>query len=63
MTNTKLSTHPFAQITTTDIEQVGGGSPTPYITWGIGEDGNGPIYTTMATGEEGGYDMPSLDWY
>lgn len=25
-----------------------------------GEDGTGPIFTTLATGEEGGHDLPEL---
>lgn len=57
--NTKLATHPFAQIESSYIEQVsGGGVPFKFITFGINEDGDGPIYTTMATGEEGGHDLP-----
>ena len=72
MTNTKLSTHPFAQIATADIEQVSGGVPVRRpdlkpvtmaipedgISYVFQEDGDGPIYTTMALGEEGGQDLP-----
>jgi len=72
MTNTKLSTHPFAQIATADIEQVSGGIPVPRpdlklvtmaipedgVSYVFQEDGNGPIVTTLAIGEEGGHDLP-----
>lgn len=72
MTNTKLSTHPFAQIATADIAQVSGGNlirvpdfkvvtmrhPEDGISYVFDEDGDGPIVTTMAIGEEGGHDLP-----
>ncbi len=63
MTNTKLAAHPFAQLTTTVAEQVSGGiypTSSKFITFGIGEDGTGPIYTTLAIGEEGGHDFTDL---
>jgi hypothetical protein len=70
MNNTKLATHPFAQISSADIEQVNGGNRIPnfkavtmaYPEDGISniftEDGNGPIYTTLAIYEDGGSDLP-----
>jgi hypothetical protein len=80
--NTKLPAHPFAQIATTDIEQVSGGVPVgdfKLVTMRHPEDGistltdeggviskpslesgDGPIFTTMAVGEEGGHDFPIL---
>lgn len=60
MTNTKLAAHPFAQLATAVTEQVSGGfypTNSKFITFGIGEDGTGPIYTTLAVGEEGGHDF------
>jgi hypothetical protein len=74
MMNTKLPVHPFAQITTTDIEQVNGGLSSgdfKFVTMkqpedGVGsvsklsdETGTGPIFTTLAVGEEGG-GLPEL---
>ena len=72
MTNTKLSTHPFAQIATADIAQVSGGVPVRRpdfkvvtmaipedgVSYVFQEDGDGPIHTTLALGEEGGQDLP-----
>jgi hypothetical protein len=60
--NTKLPAHPFAQIATTDIEQVSGGVPAgnfKFVTFGYDEDGEGPIFTTLALGEEGGHELPA----
>jgi hypothetical protein len=49
--------HPFRIITETEIKEVTGGIVAGdggcVPSYKIGEDG-GPIYTTMATGEEGG---------
>ena len=66
MMNTKLPVHPFAQITTTDIEQVNGGLTMKQPEDGVGsvsklsdETGTGPIFTTLAVGEEGG-GLPEL---
>jgi hypothetical protein len=69
MTNTKLSTHPFAQIATADIAQVSGGVPVrrpdlKLVTMAIPEDGVSYVFdedghvTTQAIGEEGGHDLP-----
>jgi hypothetical protein len=69
MTNTKLSTHPFAQIATADIAQVSGGVPVhrpdlKLVTMAIPEDGVSYVFdedghvTTLAIGEEGGHDLP-----
>ncbi len=74
MMNTKLPVHPFAQITTADIEQVSGGLTSGdfklvtmkqpedgvgTVTKLIDETGTGPIFTTLAVGEEGG-GLPEL---
>lgn len=63
MKNAQLTAHPFAQLTSTATEQVGGGileSEMKYITFGLYEDGTGPIYTTQAIGEEGGHDFTEM---
>lgn len=63
MTNTQLTTHPFGKLTSAATEQVSGGiaaTEVKYITFGLYEDGTGPIYTTQAIGEEGGHDFTDL---
>jgi hypothetical protein len=75
--NNKFTAHPFAQLASTEVELVSGGSLKGDIrlvtmkaqedgagdgsvfTTALGEDGNGPIYTTQAVGEEGG-DLPPV---
>lgn len=77
MKQNNTQSHPFAQVSFDQAEQVSGGlklvdgiklpeskitsiaAEGGVFTTALGEDGKGPVYTTLAVGEEGG-NLPVL---